>query len=154
MKRMMVAAGIGALLLAGCDSPLGSRCNPIQTSIASVSGDTVTTSSGLVYVEEEIGSGPALQSCEYATLHARGRVEGGPSIFDTRASGGVWRVSPGRDDVMRGLAEGMIGMQEGGIRTLVIPPHLGYGERGDPQAGVPPNATMIWILEMVRVSEG
>jgi FKBP-type peptidyl-prolyl cis-trans isomerase len=44
-------------------------------------------------------------------------------------------------------------MQAGGIGTLVIPSHLGFGAQGDPVAGIPGNATMEWIVEMIRVSE-
>jgi FKBP-type peptidyl-prolyl cis-trans isomerase FkpA len=154
MNLRIIAGAAGLVLLAGClDAPTASRCNRINTEIASVSGDTVTTTTGLIYFDGELGSGAVMQSCFYASIHARGGAQGGPIVYDTRETGGVLRISPGRDNVMQGLAEGIIGMQAGGIRTLIIPSHLGFGAQGDPVAGIPGNATMEWIVEMIRVSE-
>ncbi|SHK64496.1 peptidylprolyl isomerase [Pseudonocardia thermophila] len=57
---------------------------------------------------------------------------------------GVGRVIPGWD-------QGVQGMKVGGRRRLVIPPHLGYGDRG---AGgvIKPGETLIFVVDLVGVS--
>jgi FKBP-type peptidyl-prolyl cis-trans isomerase FkpA len=55
----------------------------------------------------------------------------------------------GSNRVVKGMEEGVVGMRVGGRRTVIIPPQLGYGEKGG--GPIPPNATMIFDIELVRV---
>jgi FKBP-type peptidyl-prolyl cis-trans isomerase len=50
--------------------------------------------------------------------------------------------------VIPGFEEGLIGMQPGGVRQLVIPPHLAWGTKGSPP--VQPNANVVFEIEYVE----
>jgi FKBP-type peptidyl-prolyl cis-trans isomerase FkpA len=53
--------------------------------------------------------------------------------------------------VIPGFTQGVLGMQVGGIRRVVIPPNLGYGSAGSPP-DIPSNATLIFEIELLAIS--
>jgi peptidylprolyl isomerase len=52
--------------------------------------------------------------------------------------------------VVRGFAQGIVGMKAGGRREIVIPPSLGYGATGSPPA-VAPNETLVFVVDLLSV---
>ena len=57
----------------------------------------------------------------------------------------------GVGQVISGWDQGVTGMKVGGRRQLVIPPHLGYGDRGAGGA-IAPGETLIFVVDLLRVS--
>jgi FKBP-type peptidyl-prolyl cis-trans isomerase len=67
--------------------------------------------------------------------------------FDSSIDAGK-SISFGLNRVIKGWGEGVPGMKPGGVRRLVIPPELGYGERGAGQ-DIKPNATLVFVIEYI-----
>ena len=57
----------------------------------------------------------------------------------------------GTGRVIKGWDQGVLGMKVGGKRTLVIPAHLAYGKRGAPGGGIPPDADLIFDVDLVKI---
>lgn len=72
--------------------------------------------------------------------------------FDTSTGRGPFTFTLGRGEVIRGWDQGVAGMRVGGARRLVIPPDLAYGSTGAGNGVIPPNATLLFEIELLEVS--
>jgi peptidylprolyl isomerase len=111
----------------------------------------VTTASGLKYVDHKVGDGTEAKEGSKVTVHYTGTLENGKK-FDSSVDRGkpFGPITLGKGMVIKGWDEGLQGMKVGGKRKLIIPPNLGYGERGAGDA-IPPNATLIFEVELLKV---
>ncbi|MBU6250575.1 MAG: FKBP-type peptidyl-prolyl cis-trans isomerase [Cyanobacteria bacterium REEB417] len=107
------------------------------------------TPSGLRITDLVIGNGTEAVAGKTVVVNYRGTLDNGKE-FDSSYGRGPFSFPLGAGRVIKGWDEGVAGMQVGGKRRLVIPPDLGYGERG---AGgvIPPNATLIFEVELLEV---
>jgi FKBP-type peptidyl-prolyl cis-trans isomerase len=99
----------------------------------------------------KVGTGPAVKSGDLVTVHYVGTLPGGKEFDSSRPRGQPFTVPVGAGRVIRGWDIGLIGMQVGGVRRLVIPPEEGYGAKGVPPV-IPPNATLRFEVELLQVA--
>jgi peptidylprolyl isomerase len=112
--------------------------------------NAITTESGLKYIDEVEGDGATPEKGQTVVVHYTGTLTDG-SVFDSsRERNRPFSFKIGVGQVIAGWDEGVGSMKVGGRRTLIIPPELGYGSRG---AGgvIPPNATLIFDVELLRI---
>ncbi len=111
----------------------------------------VTTPSGLKYVDLKPGSGATIKTGDTVTVNYVGKLTDG-TVFDASAKHppGTFQYVQGVTGLISGWTEGTSTMKPGGKRKLIIPPELGYGADG--QDPIPPNATLIFEIEVVSVT--
>jgi FKBP-type peptidyl-prolyl cis-trans isomerase FkpA len=127
--------------------------NPNPSGPTQVEGEPVKTASGLQYWEIKTGEGETAAKGQMVRVHYTGWLTDG-SKFDSSVDRGqpfVFALGAGR--VIKGWDEGVAGMKVGGKRQLRIPPELGYGERGAGGGLIPPNATLIFDVELLGISK-
>ena len=122
---------------------------PATAGPTKVTGDGTKTSSGLQYWDIKVGTGRTADRGNTVQVHYTGWLTSGKK-FDSSVGGPPFKFRIGAHQVIAGWEEGVTGMKVGGKRQLRIPPDLAYGKEGYPGA-IPPNATLIFDIELLRV---
>ncbi|MBF0357830.1 MAG: FKBP-type peptidyl-prolyl cis-trans isomerase [Magnetococcales bacterium] len=107
------------------------------------------TSSGLQYKALKDGSGPRPSAMDSVTVHYRGTLLNG-KVFDSsykREKPATFTLS----QVIPGWTEGVQLMNVGSKYKFFIPSNLAYGARGEPRAGIGPDSTLIFEVELLEI---
>ncbi len=113
-------------------------------------GKEITTSSGLQYIDQAVGTGDTAKAGQTVSVHYTGWLTNGKKFDSSVDRGQPFSFKLGVGQVIKGWDEGVQGMKIGGKRKLTIPSNLGYGARG---AGglIPPHATLVFDVELLGV---
>ena len=106
------------------------------------------TSSGLIYESIKDGTGEQPTAQSSVQVHYRGTLANG-NEFDSSFKRGQPATFP-LNRVIPCWTEGVAKMREGGKAKLTCPPEIAYGSRGA-GAAVPPNATLTFEVELLKV---
>jgi FKBP-type peptidyl-prolyl cis-trans isomerase len=126
---------------------------------ASGQPSVVTTESGLRYIDHVVGTGDLAVRGATAETHFEGWVaENDKKVrkFDSsldRKRTYLFTLGVLERGNFPGFDEGVRGMRVGGKRELLIPPALGFGERGIGNGLVPPNSQLIFEVELLKVTQ-
>ena len=139
MKRFVFAVGVLAVPFAG----FGRADAKVQR--------TVTLPDGLKYTDLVLGKGARPKTGQTVKVHYVGTLTNGTKFDSSRDRGQPFSFALGEGQVIPGWDEGVATMRVGGRRKLIIPPKLGYGEAGAGGGTIPPNATLVFDIELLGV---
>ncbi|EKX33128.1 hypothetical protein GUITHDRAFT_81737 [Guillardia theta CCMP2712] len=99
------------------------------------------------------GAGQVVKKGSTVTVHATGTVkESGYKFWSTKDPGqSPFEYQAGVGGVITGWDQGCLGMALGEIRRLDIPAHEGYGASGFPAWKIPPNGSLIFEIEVLKI---
>ena len=116
---------------------------------ASSAGETMTLPNGVQVTHQVIGSGPSPRPTDLVTVHYHGTFPDG-KVFDSTKERGEPATFP-LNRVIDCWTQGVQTMKVGGKASLVCPPQTAYGSRGVPNAGIPPDATLHFEVELIAI---
>jgi peptidylprolyl isomerase len=128
----------------------------LATMAAGAHAATITLPDGVAVTDTKAGTAREAVPGAIVTVHYTGWLYDngakGKKFDSSRDRGEPFAFILGNGDVIQGWDSGVAGMKVGGTRTLIIPPAAGYGARGA-GADIPPNATLIFDIELLAVAD-
>jgi len=109
-------------------------------------------------IDHVVGTGPMATAGSTVSVHYTGWFhkpllvsQRGRSFDSSRERGKPLEFELGKGRVIKGWDQGVEGMRVGGKRTLIIPSHLAYGKKGAGGGIIPPDADLIFDVELLGV---
>jgi FKBP-type peptidyl-prolyl cis-trans isomerase len=153
MKKL-IAVTVFACILAIVMGALATGQDKGKDKDKNVGPKTHTTVSGLKYIDMVVGTGDEAKDGKKVQMNYTGwlYVKGQRGAqFDTSVGKKPFEFELGAHQVIAGWDEGVAGMKVGGKRELIIPANIGYGAQGTPGGPIPPNATLDFEVELLKV---
>lgn len=116
---------------------------------ATDSGRVSRMNDQLQIIDLEPGDGKAAVKGALITTQYRGWLEDGTEFDSSYSRGKPFQCVIGTGRVIKGWDQGIVGMQVGGKRKLLVPAHLAYGERT--MGAITPNSNLIFEIELLEV---
>ncbi|MFF5036371.1 FKBP-type peptidyl-prolyl cis-trans isomerase [Nocardia salmonicida] len=111
--------------------------------------ETCDPPKSLIVKDLVAGNGPGAAAGQPLTMNYELVTWSDKQVLDSSFQRGKpFGLTLGAGQVIQGWDEGLIGVQQGTRRLLIVPPNLGYGEGGN---GVPPNETLVFVTDAVQV---
>ncbi len=123
-----------------------------ETTAAQSQSNAMTTTASELKIEDlKTGSGAEAVNGKKVTVHYTGWLTDGKKFDSSVDRGTPFDFKLGEGAVIQGWEKGVAGMKVGGKRKLTIPSSMGYGERGAGDGLIPPNATLVFEVELLKV---
>lgn len=150
IRSISPEATLLALILIGCAAAARAQGVPVPDDVAAPPATAETTASGLAHRLLEAGTGTVHPGPRASVVvHYTGWLASGTQ-FDSSVDRGQPIAFP-LDGVIAGWTEGVQLMVVGEKRRFWIPGNLGYGDRGNPAAGIPGGAPLVFDVELLAI---
>lgn len=131
--------------------------------------EVITLKSGLQYLDDSLGTGREAKADNLVSIHFKGwmvpkdtaselfsdwttdQSKGMLSLGDSKMRNQPLKFILNSGSFIKGTDEGIVGMKTGGIRTIIIPSKLAYGEAGI--GFIPPNTDLKVVVELLEVKD-
>ena len=142
IDTLLVSVGLALSSVVACggDNPAAPTVNVPFSTTDLVVGSGATASAGHTVTVAYTG-----------WLYEEGAADNKGTQFDQTSAESPFQFVLGTGQVIAGWDQGLEGMKVGGRRRLVIPPALAYGTQGTGGGLIPPNATLIFEVELFGV---
>ena len=160
-SRLMtiVLAATFVVAAAGCTKETDdqSGTQPKMQSAAETSpakSEAVKTGGSQEMKSEEIkpGTGKAAETGKTVSVHYTGWLTDGKEFDSSKKRGQPFKFQLGSGQVIKGWDQGVVGMKVGGVRKLIIPPQMAYGDRDVGGGLIPANSTLVFEVELLDVT--
>ena len=135
---------------------LGIFCANMLLALPALAQPAVTE---LKKIDRKVGTGALASAGQTVSVHYTGWLydpkapeSRGKKFDSSRDRGKPFSFPLGGGRVIQGWDQGVAGMKVGGLRTLIIPAELGYGASGAGNGVIPPNATLLFEVELLGVN--
>lgn len=108
---------------------------------------------GMIVETLKQGEGEQAKGGDTVTVHYTGTLEDGTKFDSSLDRNQPFSFTLGANRVIKGWELGVSGMKAGEKRKLTIPSELGYGSTGTPGGPIPPNATLIFEVELIGINQ-
>jgi FKBP-type peptidyl-prolyl cis-trans isomerase len=128
---------------------------PVLQGAEAYSGEPIASKkldNGLEIYDYVAGEGRSAKNGDQVVTHYIGQLTNGTEFDSSHGRPDGLPLVIGGGGVIAGFSQGLEGAKPGMLRKVVIPPELGYGERE--QGKIPPNSTLVFMLQVISVTEG
>ncbi|PIP29923.1 peptidylprolyl isomerase [Candidatus Jorgensenbacteria bacterium CG10_big_fil_rev_8_21_14_0_10_54_38] len=150
-NKTIILALIAAVVIVGAYFLFGNNSNKNMEQNNPNQGSEITLPDGLKINDLVVGAGAEAKVGQTVTVNYAGTLADGTKFDSSYDRSQPFSFSLGAGQVIKGWDEGVAGMKVGGKRQLTIPPELGYGSAGAGGGLIPPNATLIFEVELLEV---
>lgn len=139
------------------EEQLKNLCTVSQVEVSSEKNPKIYKTTKIVknleITDIKVGSGDAVKSGDCITVKYYGTLAKTGKKFDGNFDQAVaLKLKLGAGAVIAGWDQGIVGMKKGGVRRLVIPANLAYGDQS-PSTDIPPNSDLVFVVKLLSVEK-